>query len=80
MKIKELIFYYALLIFIVKILGFSLWMTKKLLQFLEKILGGSNRKPNNLLVDKGSEFYNASMKIWLKHDDMEIYLTRFYII
>ena len=54
-------------------------MTKKLLQFLEKILGGPNRKPNNLLVDKGSEFYNASMKIWLKHDDMEMYLTRFYI-
>ena len=80
MKIKELIFYYALLIFTVNILGFSLWMTKKLLHFLENFLGGSNRKPNNLLVDKCSEFHNASMKIWLKHDDMEMYLTRFYII
>ena len=27
-----------------------------------KILGESNRKPNNTCVDKGGEFYNRSMK------------------
>ena len=29
-----------------------------------KILDGSNRKPNKIWVDKGSEFYNRSMKSW----------------
>ena len=29
------------------------------------ILKQSNRKPNNIWVDKGSEFYNASFKKWL---------------
>ena len=28
----------------------------------EKILDDSNRKPNKILVDKGSEFYNNSFK------------------
>ena len=31
-----------------------------------KILGESNRKPNNACVDKGSEFYNRSMKSCLE--------------
>ena len=26
----------------------------------------SNRKPNKIWVDKGSEFYNRSMKSWLE--------------
>ena len=33
----------------------------------------SNRKPNKILVNKGSEFYNSSFKIWLKDNDIEIY-------
>ena len=33
----------------------------------------SNRKPNKILVNKGSEFYNISFKIWLKDNDIEIY-------
>ena len=32
------------------------------------------RKPNKIWVDKGSEFYNRSMKS-LKDHDMEIYST-----
>ena len=28
----------------------------------QKILDDSNRKPNKILVDKGSEFYNNSFK------------------
>ena len=31
-----------------------------------KILSKSNRKPNKIWVNKGSEFYNRSMKSWLK--------------
>ena len=32
----------------------------------KKHLDESNRKPNKLWVDKGSEFYNRSMKSWLE--------------
>ena len=32
----------------------------------KKRLDESNRKPNKLWVDKGSEFYNRSMKSWLE--------------
>ena len=33
---------------------------------LQKILDKSNRKPNKIWVDRGSEFYNKSMKSWLE--------------
>ena len=39
----------------------------------QKILKGSNRKPNKILVDKGSEFYNSSFKKWLENNYMEMY-------
>ena len=39
----------------------------------QKILDISNRKPNKVWVDKGSEFYNRSMKSWLEKNAMEIY-------
>ena len=39
----------------------------------QKILDDSNRKPNKIWVDKGSEFYNNSFKKWLKDDDIEMY-------
>ena len=39
----------------------------------QKILDDSNRKPNNIWVDKGSEFYNNSFKKWLKDNDIEMY-------
>ena len=32
----------------------------------QKNLKESNRKPNKIWVDKGSEFYNRFMKSWLK--------------
>ena len=35
----------------------------------------SNRKPNKVWVDKGSEFYNRSMKSWLVKIDIEMYST-----
>ena len=37
------------------------------------ILKESNRKPNKIWVDKGSEFYNISFKKWLKDNDIEMY-------
>ena len=39
----------------------------------QKILKESNRKPNKIWVDKGSEFYNNSFKKWLKYNDTEMY-------
>ena len=41
----------------------------------QSILKQSNRrKPNKILVDKGSEFYNVSFKKWLR-DNIVMYLT-----
>ena len=39
------------------------------------ILKQSNRKPNKICVDKGSEFYNAYFKKWLRDNDIVMYLT-----
>ena len=39
----------------------------------QKVLDGSNRKPNKIWVDKGSKFYNSSFKKWLKDNDNEVY-------
>ena len=41
----------------------------------QKISKESNRKPNKMWVDKGSEFYNSSFKKWLKDNDIEMYST-----
>ena len=40
---------------------------------LFSILDDSNRKPSKIWVNKGSEFYNSSVKKWLKDDDTEMY-------
>ena len=42
----------------------------------QKILKEPNRKPSKIWVDKGSEFYNRSMKSWLEKDDIEMYSTQ----
>ena len=41
----------------------------------QSILIQSNRKPNKMWVDKGSEFYNASFKEWLRDNDIVMYST-----
>ena len=41
----------------------------------QSILKKSNRKPNKIWVDKGSESYNRSVKLWLEKHDIEIYST-----
>ena len=38
----------------------------------QKILDKSGRKPIKIWVDKGSEFYNRSMKSWQEKNDIEI--------
>ena len=39
----------------------------------QKNLDDSNRKPNKIWVDKGSEFYNRSVKSWLQDNDVVMY-------
>ena len=41
----------------------------------QKILKESNRKTNEICFDKGSEFYNTSMKLLLEEDGIEMYST-----
>ena len=41
----------------------------------QSILKQSNRKPNKIWVDKGSEFYNAFFKKWLQDNDIVMYST-----
>ena len=41
----------------------------------QKILEESNRKPNKIWVDKGSKFYNRSMKPWLENNGTDRYST-----
>ena len=40
-----------------------------------KILNESGCKPNKIWVNKGSKFYNRSLKSWLRDNDMEMYST-----
>ena len=39
----------------------------------QKFLDESKRKPNKIWVNKGSEFYNRSMKSWLQDNNIEIH-------
>ena len=39
----------------------------------QSILKQSNRKPKKIWVDKGSEFYNASFKKWLRDNGIVMY-------
>ena len=44
----------------------------------QNVLDESNRRPNKIWVDEGSEFYNRSMKSWLKKciERIEMYSTK----
>ena len=44
-----------------------------ILNAFQKMLKESDRKPNQIWVDKGSEFYNSFFKKWLKDNDNEMY-------
>ena len=54
------------------------WKDKKgvsIVDAFQKNLKESNRRPNKIWVDKGSEFYNNSFKKWLKDNDIEMFST-----
>ena len=71
---------FRLLLCVIDILSKYVWVVplkaKKgvsIADAFQKILDDSNRKPNKIWVDKGSEFYNNSFKKWLKDNDIEMY-------
>ena len=41
----------------------------------KKILSDSNRKPNKIWIDQGSEFYKKSLKDFFKINNIEMYST-----
>ena len=41
----------------------------------QKVLNKSHCKPNKIWIDKGSEFYNRSIKSWLEKNAVEMYST-----
>ena len=41
----------------------------------QKFMDKSGRKPNKTWVEKSSEFYNRSLKSWLKNNGTEMYST-----
>ena len=43
--------------------------------FCQKTLDESNRKPRKICVDKGSDFYNRSIKSLLEKHAIEMYST-----
>ena len=45
----------------------------KAFQIILKQTEKSNRKPNKVWVDKGSEFYNVFFKKWLQDNDTVMY-------
>ena len=48
---------------------------RSIVKAFQIILKQSNRKPNKIWVDKGSEFYNAYSKKWLRDNDIVMYST-----
>ena len=44
-----------------------------LINAFQSTLDRSNRKPNKIWVDQGSEFYNRPFKKWLKENHIEMY-------
>ena len=41
----------------------------------QKILDESTLRPNKIWVDKGSTFYNRSIKSWMQNNDIEMHST-----
>ena len=75
--IKEFVFYSVIDIFSKYTWVLSLKDKKRIriINSFEEVLDQSSRKANKIWVDKGSEFYNRSMKLWLEGIDIELYST-----
>ena len=61
------------MLFLVNMLGLQDKKGIAITDAFQKLLDDSNRKPNKVWVDKGSEFYDNSFKEWLKDNDIERY-------
>ena len=48
---------------------------ESIVEGFKNVLDDSNRKPNKIWVDHGSEFYNNKFKGFLKENDIEMYST-----
>ena len=44
--------------------------------YFQKIFDEYNRKPNNIWIDKATEFCNKLIKSWVHNNDTELYLTQ----
>ena len=51
------------------------WRFRRSAVYFQKILKESDTKPSKIWVDRGSEFYNRSMKSWLEKNGIEMYST-----
>ena len=52
------------------------WKTKKdntITNAFQKVFDQSGCTPNKIWLDKGSDFYNRSIKSWFQDSDIEIY-------
>ena len=56
--------------------GISIVEAFHIVKAFQRILKQSNRKPNKIWVDKGSEFCNAHFKKWLRDNDVVMYSTQ----
>ena len=83
---KEFNFYYALLMFIVNLFGLLLWKIKKgitityVFQIIwpsyendRRVAESKGRKPNKIWLDKSSELYKKSFKLWVPDNEIEIF-------
>ena len=69
---------FRFLLCVIDIFNKYVWVVKdkkgvSIVNAFQKILKESNRKPNKIWVDKGSEFCNNSFKKWSKDNDIEMY-------
>ena len=71
---------FRFLLCVIDIFGKYAWLVSlkdkkgvSIVNAFRKILKESDRRPNKIWADKGSEFYNNSFKKWLKDNDIEMY-------
>ena len=56
-------------------MGYSLerWTGITITNDFQKVFDESNRRPNKICVDKGSELYENFLKSWLRDNNLEMY-------
>ena len=71
---------FRVLLFVIDIFSKYAWVISlkdkkgiSIVNAFQIIFKKSNRKPNKIWVDKGSEFYNSSFRKWVKDNDVEMY-------